>query len=123
MARGPVRVQGLRELDKAWRAADKELAREMRGRLKEIGEIVAVDARRRFDRISPKDAATMQPSARAAGVFVQQKKRKTTGKRPDYGARQMNEALQPALEAKEDEVVKAYEEKVLDEVARVWARE
>jgi hypothetical protein len=54
---GTVQVKGLRELDRALRKMDKELSRELRSSLKEAAEIVAVDARSRFDSISPASAS------------------------------------------------------------------
>lgn len=123
MARQTLRVEGLRELDKAWRAADKELAKEMRARLREVGEIVAREARARLAPLSEASASSIVPRARANGAFAEQKRRRTTGKRPDWGSRQMSRAFVPALEAKQDEVVEAYEQKVLAEVERKWARE
>lgn len=113
-----VRVKGLRELDRALRKMDKELSRELRSTLKEAAEIVAVDARSRFERISPSSAASMRARAKAKGATVEQAKGRTTGKRPDYGALQMRTALLPALEAKQEQVI----EKVDDLIGRLGSR-
>lgn len=115
MAQQTVRVSGLRQLNRAFREVDKALAKELRDELRDAAGIVAEDARSRFQSISPSSAAGFKPRARAAGAFVEQSKRRTTGKRPDFGALQMTRALLPALEAKEGEVIDRVEQ-MLDRV-------
>ena len=103
---GTIRVKGLRELDRAFRKMDKELSKDLRSSLKEAAEVVAVEARSRFQGIQPATSATMKAVVRARGASVEQTKGRTTGLRPDYGALQMRRALSPALDAKSAEVAK-----------------
>ena len=64
-------------------------------------------------------AAGYKVRVRQSGVAVQQSLRKTTGKRPDYGALQMRRALLPALDANEAETMQKVEA-ALDDVIRIW---
>lgn len=106
---GSVKVEGLKELQRALRNYDKVLAKELRVELKKAAEIVAQEATARFSGINPMSAAGFRPRARGASAFVQQTRRRTTGLRGDYGALQMRIALLPALEAKEPAVVQQLE--------------
>ncbi len=99
-----VRVDGLREFMRATAKAEKDTKKLVRARLREAGESVRIEAKDRFSRISAESASKFKVRARAAGVFVEQSARKTTGLRPDYGSLQMTRALIPALELKADEV-------------------
>ena len=107
MAESTVRVRGLRELRRDFRKLDKGLAKEVRGELKQAGEIVRVEARSRFTAIDKGSAEGYKTRVRVGAVAVEQSRRRTTGKRPDYGRLQMGRALIPALDDKADEVVKS----------------
>lgn len=84
---------------------DKLLAKELRSELREAGDIVRDDAAPRFAGISPKSAAGYRTVVRARGVAVEQRLGRTTGLRPDFGALQMRKALEPAVDAKQSEVI------------------
>lgn len=103
-----VRVRGLRELQRDFKKMSGGLSGEVDDTLKEAAEIVAQEARSRFSHISSRSAQGYKPRLKGFGrAYVQQSRRKTTGKRGDYGALQMRKALLPALGAKEKEVVDA----------------
>ena len=118
MAEGEVRVHGLRELHSALKRYDERLKHELESELKQAGQIVADDARSRFSRYDEKSAAGFRPRLRGFGrVVVEQRKRRTTGQHPDYGALQMRRALLPAVMSNEEKVVEALDG-MLDRLGR-----
>lgn len=104
-----LRVRGLREFIKACDHADRAVKRGLRNQLKAAGEIVAVDARKRFEQYSPESARTFRVVVRQRGVAVEQSRRKTTGERPDWGNTQMKKGLLPAAADKQEEIEFAVE--------------
>lgn len=105
------RVSGLRELIVACDAADKATKKLVRDELRKAAEPVRDSARLKLTKgvaRSPsiaRTAAGYRVIVRRTGIVsVEQKLRKTTGKRPDFGALQMREALVPALEENRDDV-------------------
>lgn len=83
-----------------------ELSKDIDRELKEAAGIVADEARSRFTSIDSRSASGFRPRTKGFGrAFVEQSRRRTTGKRPDYGALQMRRALLPALGSKQDEVI------------------
>lgn len=117
-----VTTTGLREFIRAVDAAGKETKRQVRKRLREVGELVRDDARSLFAPYDGGSAAGYGVSVRRVGrVTVEQRRRKTTGKRPDYGALQMRKALLPAAEQNQAELVKRFEQ-ALDDIADVFER-
>lgn len=116
MSNTAVRVKGLRELQRALKDADKELRLAVRAELREAGEIVRREGQALFERYSPKSAAGYRVRVRMRGVAVEQSLRRTTGQHPEFGRLQLREALEPALDAKEGEVMGRLEE-ALDNVA------
>jgi hypothetical protein len=117
---GFFRTVGLTELIQALNAVDRDLSVALLTKLKEAAEFVSKDASARLADLSPaptRSAAGIIPRVRSAGlVTVEQKLRKTTGKRPDWGATQMERAFLPAADADAD-VVAAMVTKAIDEVA------
>lgn len=111
-----VKVKGYREFLRACDRADKQTKREVRKTFREVGDIVRDDARERFSGLSERTAAGFRTVVRQRGVSVEQKLRKTTGLRPDWGAIQMRKALLPALNSKERQVVREFEQ-AMDRVA------
>ena len=105
MAQGTVRVKGLRELQRAFGKISKDLKKETRDELRAVGNLVTEEARSRFMRYDARSASGFKTRVRQKEVTTEQSRRRTTGKRPDYGALQMRRALLPALAEKEDEVV------------------
>lgn len=116
-----LRVKGYREFMRAAAKAPKDARKEVRAAFREVGQIVREDAAQRLQELSPKSASRLRTRVRQAGVAVEQSLRKTTGKRPDWGATQMRRALVPALEDKQDEVEHAMDE-ALDRVADHFER-
>lgn len=107
-----LRVSGLREFIVAADAAGGKTKYAVREALRDASKPVLVSARQRLTggvARSPslaRTAAGLRIVVRRTGVVsVEQSLRKTTGKRPDFGALQMRRALIPALQANESEVV------------------
>lgn len=119
--RETVRIRGLREFQRAAKRAGPDARKEVRGALKEAVEPIRQDAVRRFAVIDQRSAAgyTTFVTQRAAGV--RQSKRKTTGKRSDYGSLQMRKALLPALRENEDEIQRGIE-RAIDRIADHFER-
>lgn len=118
---GPTRIPGLAELFRDLAAIDAELPGEMRAALKEAAGPVADDVRARLGELKPPPGRTIsgvRVYVRSAGtVSIEQARRKTTGKRPDWGVTQMKDAFLPAAETGQDEAVAAIE-RARDEVLR-----
>lgn len=111
-----LRVKGYRETLRAFSRAERATKKEARAALREVGEVVRVEAAQRFRDVDAKTAAGYRTRVRQRGISVEQSLRRTTGTRPDYGELQMREALIPAAEAKEAEITKGME-KALDRIA------
>ncbi len=96
----------------------------MRDELRKVAVPVRDEATARFlASISPNAKKTRYGiSVRRTGVVaVEQRRRRTTGKHPEFGALQMKDALVPALEHNEGRIVKAMDE-VLADLERKWGR-
>jgi hypothetical protein len=104
-----VRVRGYREFQRAIRFAGPDARRETRSAFQDVGESVRSEASRRFAPIDRESASAYVVRSRARGVAVESRKRKTTGKRPDFGALQMRLALLPAAAVKESETERRLE--------------
>ena len=117
--RETLRVTGLREFIRAADASGKATKRAVRDRLRKVGEIVAVEARRRISgKYAP--SATYRSYVRRTGyVTVEQPRRKTTGSHPEWGAYQMRHALLPALRDSKDEFEREMES-AIDDIAEVF---
>ena len=111
-----IRVKGYREYVRAVSKAEKSTKRVVHAKLREAGDVVREDARRRFERYDTRSASGYRIRSRVGGIFVEQSLRKTTGRHPEYGALQMRVALEPALDAKAGEVERRLEQ-ALDELA------
>lgn len=109
-------VSGYTDLLRAFAQADKNTKKFLRQTFAEVGKVVRTDASWRFDKFSSRSAAGYRVYVRQRGVGVEQSLRKTTGKRPDYGALQMRDALIPALEGKKNTIEHKFEE-AIDKVA------
>ena len=103
-----LRVEGYREFQRAVRRADKESRTEVRGALRESGDVVRADWQNRLGLIDARSAAGLRTRVRTRGISVEQSLRRTTGTRPDYGSLQMRRGV-AALESKEREVVATFE--------------
>lgn len=105
MAGSTVHVRGLRELQRDCAKLSKALAKEVRDELRIVAEPVRVEAVSLLSPLSADSAAGYKVRVRARGVAVEQSRRRTTGRRPDWGARQMRDVLIPALDSKQSEVI------------------
>lgn len=101
-------VKGYRDFVRACDRAGKETKLAVRSELKQGGDIVRREAERRFAPYDARTAAGYRVVVRLRGVAVEQSIRKTTGERPNYGARQMVKALVPARNAKESDVERSF---------------
>ena len=102
--------------------AGKETKKLVRGELRKAAQPVLMSARQRLAPIDARSAAKLGISVRKVGtVSVEQRLRKTTGLRPDFGKLQMREALVPALEDNVDEVVQHLED-ALERMTDAWGR-
>lgn len=107
---GEVRVKGLRQLNLALKRVDSSLQRELDKALLAAGELVAASARDRFSTIDTHAAQGFRPRMRGFGrLVVEQRQRRTTGLRPDFGSLQMTRALLPARAENEERLVGALE--------------
>lgn len=113
-----LRVTGVRELQRAARDADKAKYRLLRERLKRVGDIVREDAADDLGDLNAYSAAGLRVYVRQRGVSVEQSRRRTTGKRGDWGARQMR-ILISSLDEREDDVVQEAE-RAVDDIARIF---
>jgi len=115
VAKETVRVQGLRELIRACDASEKSVKKALRTKLRSAAEPVRRKAESLFSRYSTRTASRFGISVRRSGsVSVEQRLRKVTGLRPDWGSLQMREGLVPALDAEQAEVIRVFE-RILDE--------
>ena len=103
-------VRNLREFIRATDHAGPATKKMVRDELKAAGEIVREDAFRRFRDRSPRTARGFRVAVRQRGVDVEQRLGKTTGLHPEWGAVQMKDALIPARDAKEPEIILRVEE-------------
>ena len=109
MAQSTARVKNLTPFLRACFKAEKDSAKLVREQYRTVGEIVRAEGQKRFEHIDAGSAAGFRVSVRQRGVSVEQRLKRTTGTRPDYGSLQMRLALLPALDAKEEEVVLAFD--------------
>jgi hypothetical protein len=104
-----VRVHGFRAFQRAVRLAGPDARRETRDAFKDVGEAVRSTAERFFRPIDQASAAAYVVRSRARGIAVESRMRRTTGRRPDFGALQMRRALLPAATAEEHETERRLE--------------
>jgi len=83
----------------------KELSKDLDRELREIGDVVAQEARALFSDYDARSAMGFRSRTRGFGrVEVEQRRRKTTGQHPEFGSLQMRKALLPARARKRDEI-------------------
>src|SRR3990170_2322475 len=81
--------------------------------LKEAAGLVAEEARSLFVRYDARSAAGFRPRTKGFGrALVEQRRRRTTGRHPEFGALQMRKALLPGLWHKANEVEHRLEEMI-----------
>lgn len=116
MAGPTLRVRGLAETQRAFRAMDKEAGARVRADLRTLAAPIAAEAQTLLSRYPGLSVNTIRPKARIGGVVVQQGARKVTGARPDFGSLQMRVGLLPAAYGHQDEIVHGLE-MLLDKLA------
>lgn len=120
-AAATIRVEGLRGLQRAAKAAGKETAREVTRALKEsAGPVQATAERLAVDIGAGPRWSRMRIGATTTKVYVAPAARRRGGSpRPNFGGRLLGRAMMPALEQEQDEVIRAFE-KALDNIADVF---
>lgn len=122
-----IRVQGLRELNRAFKLADKALATDLKDALEEAAVPVKRDAEslavQRIRRIGP-TWSRMRIGTKGGVVYVAPVERGT--RNPRHGRRKladhlMGKAMEPALQRNEDVVIARVND-ALNDMARVWER-
>lgn len=124
MPAAAVRVQGLRELQRACAASDRELRLGVRSKLKEAAEPVRQEAERLAlgeIRNLGSSWSRMRVGVTTTLVYVAPASRRSGGSaRPNLGGLLMRRAMQPALETKARDVERTLE-RVIDDIAdRHW---
>lgn len=126
-----VRIRGLREAQRAFRAADKAVASDLRDALEEAAQPVRRDAQA----LASSEITKVQQGDPWAGmrigtgrdvVYVAPIERSrgrgdSPRRRPKFGTKLMTEAMEPALARNVENVVNRID-RMLDEVADVWER-
>lgn len=124
-ASGAVRVDGLRELNRAFKVADRSLQKELRDSLRDVGEPVRADAEALAVAAIPR--ATLEWSRMRVGVttkavYVAPRARRRRGTaRPNYAGLLLQRAMLPALDRNIGEVERRFD-RMLAEVGRDWER-
>jgi hypothetical protein len=116
MAKETLVVHGYRDLMRGLATADKESKRRIRSTFRAVGDTVRADATTRFASVDARSAAGYRTRVRQRGIVVEQSLTKTTGQHPEWGSRQMRQALLPALMENQDEMNESLE-RALDQVA------
>ena len=125
-----IRVHGLRQLNRAFAKADKNLKKELTQTLKQVAEPVRADAARRTHLIrnvrssseAARDWSQMKTSAQTSMTYVAPRARRRGGSpRPHFGTLLMDMAMQPALDAHAAEVEHELG-RMLDEIGRDWSQ-
>jgi hypothetical protein len=123
-----VRVEGLRELQRAFQLAGKEEIKELRAALRQAAEPVRFDAEAyAASRIRNIGFAwsRMRVGVTRSLVYAAPRQRGARGnlrhKRPNLAGLLMERALLPALETNREQIVENVDD-MLEDVARLWGR-
>lgn len=111
-----LRLDGYREFMVACAQAEPHLRRRAREVFRTVGHSVQRGAASRIAPRNARTAAGYKTVVRQRGIAVEQSLRKTTGGHPEWGGIQMRQALMPALEANEAELLRDLE-RAIDRVA------
>ena len=84
-----VHVTGLREVQRSLNKVNREAAKVVKDEIKQAVEPIAATARSRIGVYQGASTSTIGPRVVMKGAFVTQRKRTVTGKRGDFGAKQM----------------------------------
>jgi hypothetical protein len=102
-----VRVEGTKEVIRAFREIDKKLGTDFGNDLKRAAEPVVDSAKGKIGRYRGASLGTIRSRRRGGTVYVEQSKAKVTGQRGDFGALQMRKGLIPALDENEAQIYAA----------------
>jgi hypothetical protein len=122
-----IRIQGFRELSRAFAVADATLSREFRDALEEAAEPVRVDAEILAVDTIPRIGfawSRMRVGVTRSSVYVaprERGRRRRGTRRPNLAGLLLGRAMEPALESNIPGVEKAVEN-VLNTVGRAWER-
>jgi len=105
-----VRTEGINDLIRSFGRIDKGLRRVVQKELSKAAEIVRDDARARFQGVDARSAMGFRARVRFGQSYVEQRYGTTTGQHPEFGVRQMKEALLPALWSNRAKVEKSLED-------------
>ncbi len=109
MANATIHVHGVREVNRAFRQIDRQLAKEFGGDLKDAAAPVVSSAKGKVTRYQGAKVSTIRARRAGARVYVEQSAKKVTGLRFDFGALQMRTVLIPALDENANQVFDAVE--------------
>ena len=130
MADAIVQVEGLRQLQRAFRAADRTLHLELRSALRDVAEPVRADAERLAVSAIPRIGlpwSRMRIGVTQRAVYVAPKQRgvKTRGwdprRRPNFADLMVDRVMDPTRERNQARVLEAMED-MLDTVGKAWER-
>lgn len=104
-----VRVDGLRELDRALAKINRDAQKRVREALMEEARPVSDTAKQKLSRYQGAQIGKISPRARVGVITVEDRARKVSGLRPDFGSLIMARGLEPALDEHEGDVVRGVE--------------
>lgn len=123
-----IRVDGLRELNRAFARADRTMRLEKNKALREAVEVVRSEAEVRAVAEIPRigiDWSRMRTGVTTKVVYVAPKQRgargNSTRRRPNLAGKLMDEAMAPALQNNRQRVINELED-ALAKMERAWAR-
>lgn len=125
-----IRVEGLRELQRAFRLARTGISSDLKAGLESAAEPVRVEAQERALASIPRVGipwSRMRTGVTQRMVYVAPRERgvKTRGRerfrRPNFARLLLGRAMEPAFAANRDKVIREAED-VLRDLARMWSR-
>lgn len=123
-----IRIVGLKELERAFGRADKELRADLKGALEEAAAPVRADAQALaplVPKVEPGDPwSRMRVGSGRSAVWVAPVERGTRNpkkRRPKFKYPLLGRALEPALSRNREKVIDRIDQ-MLSEVAKVWSR-
>ena len=125
MAPSTVHVNGLKEMQRAFTRADKDLKKDLRSTLRKVAEPVRSDAAQlavgEIANIGP-EWSQMRTGVTNTGAYIAPRRRRRAGsRRPNLASLLMDRAMQPALDANANDVENAIGE-MLDDICTRWGR-
>lgn len=122
-----LRVEGLADLQRAFKAADARMHLDLRNRLADVAEPVRADAERMAVAGIPRIGlpwSRMRVGITTNSVYVAPKRRGSripSRKRPNLAGLLLRRSMEPALKENEERVERGFE-RLLDDVADTWER-